>query len=88
MTFLHSPQRLPGAGGKPATLRIHKTPGACGDLAEKKKQVLLNRGPGFDDTNQGLQNRKGSIIGGLKNHVFNAALSYSPQPFSPGLAES
>jgi len=54
-------------------------------LAAKKKQVLLNRGPGFDDTNQGLQNRKGSIIGGLKNHVFNAALSYSPQCLSPGV---
>jgi len=37
--------------------------------------------------NQGLQNGKGSIIGGLKNHVFNAALSYFPQRL-PGLAES
>jgi len=41
MTFLHSPQRLPGAGGKPATLRIHKTPGACGDLAEKKEMFAI-----------------------------------------------
>jgi len=34
-------------GGKPGTLRIHKTQGACGDLAEKKKQVFLNPEPGF-----------------------------------------
>ena len=58
-------------------------------FAAKKKQQLLNPEPGFpalfrDDTNQGLQNGQGSIIGGLKNHVFNAALSYSPQHLPPG----
>ena len=34
-----------------------------------------------------IQPAKGRIIGSLKNHVFNAALSYSPLRLSLGLAE-
>ena len=33
----YSPQRLPGVGGKPGMLRIHKAQGPCGGLAENKK---------------------------------------------------